>query len=119
MGSIPHKAGRLLDYLRRTGAPVHLKDPPWDHSRLERAARRGAHQSAVAHRDFLYDEMSDMVEKGQWLVLPYKAARHLPHLRLSPVGVVPQHNRRPRTIVDYSFHNVNRETVPLMAPEAM
>ena len=60
-----------------------------------------------------------MVEKGQWLVLLYATVQDLPSLRLSPVGIVPQHNRRPRTIVDYSYHGVNAETVPLMAPEAM
>ena len=60
-----------------------------------------------------------MIEKGQWMVLPYKAVRNLPNLRLSPIGVVPQRERRPRTIVDYTFFGVNDETIPLTAPESM
>ena len=96
-----------------------MKTRPWDQARLEGAARRGPHQSALAHHDFLYAEMADMADKGQWLVLPYDDVCHLPGLRLSPIGVVPQHERRPRTIVDYTFHGVNADTVPLTAPEAM
>jgi hypothetical protein len=63
--------------------------------------------------------MADMVEKGQWVVLPYELLRHLPQLRISPIGVVPQHDRRPRTIVDLSFFGVNKETVPLAPTESM
>jgi hypothetical protein len=51
--------------------------------------------------------MADMVEKGFWAVVPYTQVRHLPNLRLSPIGVVPQRDRRPRTIVDYTFSDVN------------
>jgi hypothetical protein len=80
---------------------------------------RGAHQSAKVHREFLYEEMADMVDKAQWIVLPYSLVDHYPELRISPIGVIPQHERRPRTIVDYTFLGVNADTVPLCAPEAM
>ena len=60
-----------------------------------------------------------MLRKGQWMVLPYNAVRNMPNLRLSPIGVVPQRERRPRTIVDYTFFGVNDETLPLTAPESM
>jgi hypothetical protein len=64
--------------------------------------------------------MADMIEKNQWLVLPYKQVKALlPHLRISPIGVVPQRDRRPRTIVDYSFSGVNQETCPIAPNEAM
>ena len=43
----------------------------------------------------------------------------MPNLRLSPIGVVPQRECRPRTIVDYTFFGVNDETIPLTAPESM
>ena len=98
---------------------VQLGTPPWDLAQLDHMAHPGPHQSAHEHCEFLYTEMADMADKGQWLVLPYAAARTLPRFCLSPVGVVPQHNRRPRTIVDYSFSSVNQATVPLMAPKAM
>ena len=63
--------------------------------------------------------MADMIDKGHWIVMPLSAAKGLPHLRLSPIGVVPQHERRPRTIVDYSFYGVNDETQPVAPLDSM
>ncbi len=60
-----------------------------------------------------------MINKGQWIVLPFSAVQHLPGLRVSPPGVVPQRERRPRWICDYSWWNINRDTLPLAALEAM
>ena len=60
-----------------------------------------------------------MINKGQWIILPYSQVKKLPGLRLSPPGVVPQRDRRPRWIVDYSWWNVNQETLPLAPKEAM
>jgi len=54
-----------------------------------------------------------MVKKGQWLVLPYKDIKNISNLQLSPLGIVPQRDRRPRTIADYTFSGVNANTVPL------
>ena len=51
-----------------------------------------------------------MVKKGQWLIPPYDDVKNLPNLWLSPLGVVPQHDRRPRTIADYTFSGVSMET---------
>jgi len=42
------------------------------------------------------------------MVLPYHSLRHHPHLKLSPAGVIQQRNRRPRTIVDYSYSGINQ-----------
>jgi hypothetical protein len=63
--------------------------------------------------------MADMIEKNQWIVIPYEQAKTLPHLRISPIGVVPQRDRRPRTIVDYSFSGINQETCDIAPTEAM
>jgi hypothetical protein len=41
------------------------------------------------------------------------------NLRLNPLGVVPQRDRRPRTICDYSFFAVNLDTVPVAPQESM
>ena len=60
-----------------------------------------------------------MVDRATWVVLPYHHLRHLPNLRVSPMGVVPQHERRPRPIVDYSFSHVNRDTARLAPVDAM
>ena len=65
------------------------------------------------------EELLDFCEQGYWTVLPFSAICDLPDLRLSPLGVVPQRDRRPRLIVDYSFSQVNQETVRMAPPEAM
>jgi hypothetical protein len=71
---------------------------------------RGSHQSADEYLGFVEEEMTDFIRKGFWLVLPFAAVQHLPDLRILPLGVVPQRNRRPRLIVDYTFSGVNEET---------
>jgi hypothetical protein len=63
--------------------------------------------------------MYDMVRMGYWVVLPYSAVRSLPHLKLAPCGVVPQRERRPRPIMDYSFNSVNQHVAPLAPIHAM
>jgi hypothetical protein len=60
-----------------------------------------------------------MINKGQWVLLPAKAVLHLPDLQLSPPGVVPQHGHRPCWICDYSWWEVNEDTLPLAAIETM
>ena len=74
------------------------------------------HKSALEYSDFLEGEMTEMVQCSQWMVLPFDAVHHLPNLGISPPGIVPQHERRPRTIVDLSFHGVNANTIPLAPP---
>jgi hypothetical protein len=63
-------------------------------------------------------EFSEMTKAGQWIVLPYSAVRLLPNLRLSPTGVVPQRDRRPRPIVDYTYSDVNDGTLSI-APDSI
>jgi hypothetical protein len=53
------------------------------------------------------------------MLLPYKEVKGIPGLRLSPIGVVPQRERRPRIIVYYSFYGVNADTVKLTPAESM
>ena len=45
--------------------------------------------------------------------------QHLEWLRLSPLGVVPQRERRPRLIVDLTFWGINLETISFVPKEAM
>jgi len=56
---------------------------------------------------------------GYWLVLPYSAIRGHPSLKIAPVGVVPQRERRPRPIMDYSYNGVNQASIPLAPLSAM
>jgi hypothetical protein len=118
--SLDHPAAFLLGELRESGAPAILlpDSPSWTPKELDSAVRRGAHRSTLEFRDFLRDEFADMIEAGQWLALPYSVVRHLPNLRISPTGVVPQRDRRPRIIVDYSFYKVNQSMLSV-APDSM
>lgn len=116
---LPHKASRLLEHLRRRGASVPVATAPWDLARLCRAATRGSHKSAKGEVEFVCGEMLEFCDQGFWTVLPLHVALRLPHLRLPPLGVVPQRNRRPRIIVDYTYSGVNIETVRQAPPEAM
>ena len=60
-----------------------------------------------------------MINKQQWIILPYSAAKDLPGLRLSTPDVIPQQGRRPHWIVDYSWWDVNSEMPPLAPKESM
>ena len=114
-----HPAGPYLDRLCPLGAPVLQTSAPWTHDSISRALARGSHKSAFSHLEFLREEMADMIEQGYWTILPYSTVSHLPHLRLSPLGIVPQRDRRPRIIVDYTFYGINEDTLPLAPAEAM
>ncbi len=96
-----------------------MATPQWDKSLLEEALARGAHQSAKLHKCFLRDEFAEMIQKRFWVVLPVEVVLREEGLRLSPLGVVPQKERRPRIICDYTFYNVNHDTIPWAPPEAM
>jgi hypothetical protein len=116
---LPHKAARLLSHLGRRGCNVPLSSPPWTTAQNDAAVERGSHTSALQHLEFLEGEFVEMMQKGQWILLPYKSVRGLRHLRLSPLGCIPQRDRRPRTIVDYTFSRLNAETLRLAPGDAM
>jgi hypothetical protein len=92
-------------------------------SRNDAAMARGPHKSAYEFQEFLREEMLDFVCKAFWMVLPYDRVKEIEglvkRLRISPLGVVPQHDRRPHIIVDYSFWGLNDETLKLSHQEAM
>jgi hypothetical protein len=97
-----------------------MKDSPWTLGQKNEAVKRGPHPSAQRnYMEFFRNEMADMCDKNYWMVLPYTAVRSLDGLRISPPGVVPQKDRRPRTIVDYTYSKDNENTVPLAPPHAM
>ena len=118
--TLPHPAAPLLHHLRTVGAPVSCKSAhEWSADRLAAAIERGSHGSTRSYLGFLESDMVDMCRKSYWIVLPYKDVQHLPNLRLSPLGVVPQRERRPRIIVDYTFSEVNQDTISQAPLEAM
>jgi hypothetical protein len=119
VAALPHPASRLLHQYRKRGVPVTMRNLPWSQQRRNAAIRRGAHLYAKQHTAFLRQEFTSMIKKGQWTVLPARLVRHMRKLRISPIGVGPQRDRRPRTIMDYSFCNVNEDTAPWAPAESM
>ena len=119
IGELPHDAAPYLAKLRSIGAPVEVTTPTWTTQQKLEAITRGPHQSSRAYLGFLESEMVDMITQKFWIVLPYDIVQHYENLRISPIGVVPQRERRPRTIVDYSYSGLNKETQKMAPPEAM
>ena len=117
--SLDHPAALTLDRIRRNGVPVVLKSSPWPDTKLTACFARGAHRSAYDHVPFLQEEFLDFCRKGYWMLLPFHEVKSLPGLRLSPLGVVPQRERRPRIIVDYSYWGINADTLRLSNPHSM
>jgi hypothetical protein len=120
LASLPHPAAPFLARLARHGVPALCSDTPWSLERQDAAMARGPHPSAARHfPEFLLEDMYDYALMGYWMVLPYSAVRGHPHLRIAPAGVVPQRERRPRPIMDYSYNGVNQASVPLAPLPAM
>jgi hypothetical protein len=116
---VSHRAAHLINRLRLTGAPVTTSTPPWSPQRKLEALLRGPHQSALQNVPFLRKEYVDMIHKGQWMLLLASLVLDEPNLRLSPLGVVPQRDRRPQTISDYTYFWVNEDTVAVTPAECM
>jgi hypothetical protein len=106
-----------LDQLRVRGATVATKTAPWYLQHKLTALERGSCQSANQHVDFLCEELINMVNKGKWVLLPALVFLEERNLCLSPLGVVPQRDRRPRTIFDYLFFLLNDDTIELCPEE--
>jgi hypothetical protein len=119
VGKIPHPVSHLLNRFRLGGAPVACSGTPWSFAQKSVALTCGPHQSARQHVPFLWQEFVDMIGKGQWTLLPVRLVLDELQLHLSPLGVVPQRDRRPRTISDYSFFGTNHEAIALSPEECM
>jgi hypothetical protein len=114
-----HPATPLLQHVGKNGVPVQMKTKPWSQEQKDERLKHGSHNSCNEYLDFLREEMLEFVRKGYWVLLPYRLVRKMKHLRLSPMGIIPQRERRPRLIVDYTFWYVNGETVLLSPRESM
>ena len=119
VGLMPHDAAGYLDFLRRIGAPVVSHAPPKTPAELQAAVDRGPHPSATAYADFLWGEAYEMCQRRHAMILPFSAVKNITGVEISPPGVVPQRDRRPRTICDLTFSGVNANTAPLTHDDAM
>jgi hypothetical protein len=101
-----------------------MSTAPWTQGQLATTLAGFPHKSAHEYVDFLGEDLVEFVLKGQWVILPFQVVQQLPRevqcqLRISPMGIVLQQERRPRVIVDYSFFGVNSKTAKLAHQEAM
>jgi hypothetical protein len=69
--------------------------------------------------EFLSEEFIDMINKGQWVLLPALVLLEERNLRVYPLGVPPQIDHRSRTICDYSFFLINDDTFELCPEKSM
>jgi hypothetical protein len=119
LDNLYHPAWCLLRLYMHRGALVKFATPPWTHQQLQCALSKDPHCSFFEYIDLPQEDFVDMINKGQWVILPAKAVLHLPGFQLSPPGVVPQCSHCPSSICDYSWWGVNDITLPLAAMKAM
>jgi hypothetical protein len=60
-----------------------------------------------------------MIRKGQMTLLSTRLVLNELQLHINPLGVLPQRDRMPRTIGDYSFFGFNQEMMPLSPDDYM
>jgi hypothetical protein len=64
--------------------------------------------------------MADFIDAGFWVVLPLQQVRALgKDMRLSPLAVKDEVNRRPRVLVDHTWFGINEHTINELPPEVM
>jgi len=89
-----------------TGVPVDCGDP-WEWKTIEAAIEQGPHKSATSAESIalVKEDVAYQVKAGYAEVIPWEELRKLrpKHLKISPLAVVPQRNRRGRMILDLSF----------------
>ena len=109
--ALPHPAGEFLEYVRKEGVPAHMRTDPPTPEEIQTRITRGPHKSSDEAKDFIREEMAEFHDKSFWVVLPFDLVKHVPGLRISPLGSIPQRDRRPRLINDLTFYQVNEDTV--------
>ena len=119
ISNLNHPSERLLCLYYERGAPVKFKNPPWYKAKAKTILTSGTHKYCFKHLDFLQEEFVEMIKKGQWVILPASSVSELPGLRISLPDCVPQRDCFTWWICDYSWSDMNSETLPLAMDEAM
>ena len=95
-----------------TGVPVDCGEA-WDWDTVEAAVAQGAHRSATSPESIalVKEDVAYQVQAGYAEIVRWEDLRRLrpKNLKVSPLAVVPQRNRRGRMILDLSFA-VRRQT---------
>ena len=118
VGTLSHEASPLLDQMGLKGTPVKIERPTLTPKQIAAAIAYGSQNLFDRDPSFLRTEMRDFLEKGFWIVLPLEDAVGLNGFCLSPVGLIPQRDRRDRIVIDYTWSGVNKATHRL-APDSM
>ena len=86
LDNLQHPAADLLKQMRDEGVPVPMDTSSWTSQHKDDCVAYGCHKSAKMHKEFIREEMADIIEKGFWVVLPYSIAKDLPDSAYSPLG---------------------------------
>ena len=116
-----HPFGPVLDDWKH-GVPVDC-GPDWSAEHINVAIQRGPHRSALTPEalQVFEEDIAYQVSAGFSEVIPLSEllSRNPPNLKISPVALVPQLNRRGRIILDLSFpvrQNAGRKMGPVLQP---
>jgi hypothetical protein len=89
-----------------TGVPVDC-GKAWEWETIEMAVEKGAHRSALTPESIslINDDVAYQVKAGYAEIFTWEELKQLrpKNLKVSPIAVVPQRNRRGRMILDLSF----------------
>lgn len=127
-----HEFAATLAEYAASGVPVDC-GAEWSPATIQLAIEKGPHQSAAVPEawELFEEDVKYQVEAGFSRIVEWDAIKDaLPRkLKISPVALVPQANRRPRIILDLSFpvrlgreivqQAVNDSTEPLADPRAI
>ena len=116
---MPYNTAAYLDYLQKFGAPTHSTARPKMFKELQVAADKGPHLSAMSHRDLLREEVNEMCQRRHTMVLPLFIVKDISGVQFSLPIMLPQRDRRPRTLCDLTYSKVIEVTFPLAPKEAM
>ena len=67
LDNVHHPAQRLLEFYEQWGALVTFTSKSWSHNQIIITLAHGAHKSYYEHLEFLHEEFTDIIKKGQWV----------------------------------------------------
>ena len=88
-------------------------------TKLTRAIRYGAHSSTTKETTFVRKELQEQAQAGHIALFPLRAVIHLPKLWLYPLAAIPQRDRKPRLIYNFSWSGLNKAVTQVAHKEAM
>ena len=84
LDNVHHPAQHHLEFYNQWGAPEKFSTEPWSYNQISSALARGAHKSCLEHLELLHDKFTDMIQKGQWVILSASDVKDFSYLRVSP-----------------------------------